>query len=84
MTDRSDVIVLLQEACRKVLGKESPLITEDLALGTDSIDSLELIEVMIEIEDRLGVRFRDTDFDGVTTVSGLVDILMARLQPVHA
>ena len=80
MTERSDVIELLQAACDQLLGAESPRVTEDLALGSDSIDSLELIEVMIELEDRLGVRFGEDDFDDVATVGELVDVLMARLQ----
>jgi acyl carrier protein len=84
MTERSELIGLLQAACDKLLGKESPTLTEDLELGTDSIDSLELIEVMIEIEDRLGIRFGEDDFDDVSNVGQLLDILMSRLESVHA
>lgn len=84
MSQRSEMLEVLQQSCDKLLGKEAPRITEDLALGTDSIDSLELIEVMIDVEDKLGVRFGESDFEDVSTVGELVDILIARVESVHA
>lgn len=83
MIERSEILALLQDAATKLLGPEAPTLTDDLELGTDSIDSLELIEVMIEVEDRVGVRFDEDEFDGVTTVGALVDILENHLRAVH-
>jgi acyl carrier protein len=47
------------------------------------IESLDLIELMICVEDAYGVVLDVEDFEGTVDVRGLIDILCVKLEPVH-
>ena len=42
------------------------------------VDSLDLVEIAVEVERAFGVRFQDRDLKGVTTVERLAELARAR------
>ena len=67
---RSDVVAAVIE----VTGLNEGQLIDDADLETLGIDSLDLIEVGMIIEERHDVQLSGEDFEGVTTFSGAVGV----------
>lgn len=69
-----DVLDLLRRSVQSVLGDEAPAITLDAELGPDGIgiDSLDLIEIVMEVEEYLGVQFENEELEGVASIEALI------------
>lgn len=59
------------------LGVDDVLVTDDLELATLGLSSLELMELVYDVEDDLGVTFREEELAGATTVGTLVAAMAA-------
>jgi acyl carrier protein len=57
------------------LGVDTSLVTDDLELATLGLSSLEIMELVYDAEDELGVVFAEEQLAEVTTVGTLVDAL---------
>ena len=78
--DRSTIVEDLQRAADEVLGEDAPTIDERLALGDDAeIDSLDLIEISMVIEERYSIAFEPSDLDGVTSIGDVVDVILGKV-----
>lgn len=51
-----------------------PMLPESRLVEDLGADSLDVVEIRIEIEDRLGVQFTDNEWDGVSTVQDAIDL----------
>jgi acyl carrier protein len=75
---RADLLRAMQVATAEVLGDDAPDITEQLELGSDhGIDSLDLIEVMMILEEEFDLVLEASDLDGSRTVADVLDSLEA-------
>jgi acyl carrier protein len=64
------------EAAEEVLGEVPGGLTEDSDLFDDlGADSLDLLEIVMALEDRLDLTADEQDFVGVKTVGEAVDVL---------
>ena len=74
------LLVILQSAVNAVLGDDAPRLDVDARLDDADvdIDSLDLIEVAMELEATLGIEFAQDQFDSVETVDQLLDVVLAR------
>lgn len=83
-TSKDDILAVLQNATREVLGDATPSIAIDSTLGSDGlgIDSLDLIEIMMEVEARLSIELDKVDVEGIRTVDGLVSVIELKLSTV--
>lgn len=61
------------------LGVDDALVTDDLELATLGLSSLELMELVYDVEDDLGVTFREEELGDATTVGKLVTAMAADL-----
>lgn len=59
------------------LGVEDALVTDDLELATLGLSSLELMELVYDVEDDLGVTFREEELGDATTVGRLIAAMAA-------
>ena len=53
-------------------------LTPDATLESLGIASLDIISIVFALEEKFGLVLEQTDFEGVTTVSGLVDLIVAK------
>jgi acyl carrier protein len=77
----SDAVVAVHEALvprlAAALGVDSGLVTDDLELATLGLSSLELMELVYDVEDDLSVTFREDELAGASTVGSLVAAMAA-------
>jgi acyl carrier protein len=59
---------------------EPARLVPEATLGELDIDSLDLAEFKMVVEDRYGVQFERDDFAGVTTVGHALDLMVARIR----
>ena len=73
--DSESLLALLQQVFDDLFD-DPPILDESTRLGTDTdIDSLDLIEVSLELEERLGISFDDVDLQELQQTSDVLDVL---------
>jgi acyl carrier protein len=76
--DRSAALAALRTAAVDVLSVEESQVTEDASFADDlDADSLDLVELVMQLEDSLDVKIEEDDLSGVTTVKDAVDLILA-------
>jgi acyl carrier protein len=76
--DRADALTALRTAAVEVLSVEESQVTEDASFADDlDADSLDLVELVMQLEDSLDVKIEEDDLSGVTTVRDAVDLIIA-------
>jgi acyl carrier protein len=74
--DRDQLLEILREATVPVLGCEPDLVTEAAHFADDlDADSLALVEIIMAIEDQLGIQVPEAELKDVRTVGSAIDLL---------
>ena len=75
-TDSYDeaVIEALRSALDEVMGIPLDMETLDVPLSDAGIDSLDLIETVMVVEEGLGISTSESDFEGVTTLRQAIEV----------
>ena len=77
---RDDVLAHLREAGAEILGVDAAAITEDARFKDDlEADSLDLVEVVMALEERLDMTIPEEALEDVTTVGNAIDVVLDRL-----
>jgi acyl carrier protein len=77
---REDVLGTVRDIAVEVLGVEAAMVTEEANLKDDlGADSLDLVEVVMALEERLDVSIPEEELDGIKTVGQAVDAVVAKL-----
>ena len=71
----TDVGGFLRPRLATALGVAPDLVTDDLELATLGLSSLEVMEIVYDAEDELGIVFPEEALESVTTVGGLIAAL---------
>lgn len=53
---------------------------EDDSLKNIGLDSLDLVEVMLEIEDTLGIEFESEEISELTTLKSVLDLINSKIK----
>ena len=77
MNERVLILERLQAAAEDVLGQDAPRLTEDTALSTETIDSLDLLEILMIIEDQEGTVIDGDAVTDVTDIRGVIDVIQS-------
>jgi acyl carrier protein len=79
MISREELLQRFKAIASKVAEREVALTSADTAIADLGLDSLNLLEIIGEMEKELRVRIPDDQLVGITTVAQLVDLVYKRL-----
>ena len=76
---REEIFEQVKGVLVEQLGIEESEITEEASFQEDlDADSLDLVELIMELEDQFGVKISDEDAQGIQTVGQAVEYISAR------
>ena len=77
---RDEVLGALREVATEVLDVEADAVTEDATFKDDlGADSLDLVEVVMALEERLDISIPEEDLADIKTVGQAADVVLAKL-----
>jgi len=77
--DRAQALSELQSILVEQLGVDRSEVVETASFQQDlNADSLDLVEMIMEMEDKFGVKIPDEDAEKIGTVGDAVDYIVAR------
>ena len=78
--DRAEVAERLKEVLVTELGLDADKITEDASFEEDlEVDSLGVVELLMALEDEIGVKIPDEEAENIHTVGQAVDLVHSKL-----
>ncbi len=77
--DRAQALSELQSILVEQLGVDASEVVETASFSEDlNADSLDLVEMIMEMEDKFGVKIPDEEAEKIVTVGDAVDYIVAR------
>lgn len=78
--DRNEAFVKFKETTVKVLHVDGEKIVEEATFAGDlDIDSLDLVELVMALEDEFGVNVPEGELEGVETVGAAFELIYGKL-----
>jgi acyl carrier protein len=78
MVDRAQALSELQSILVEQLGVDASEVIETASFQEDlNADSLDLVEMIMEMEDKFGVKIPDEEAEKIVTVGNAVDYIVA-------
>ena len=76
---RVEILQKMQLVIQEQMGKEDIVLTEDTKLDDLGVDSIELMEFIINLEDEFALEISDDTIDHMVKVADLLDYLSGEL-----
>ncbi|ARC48728.1 acyl carrier protein [Streptococcus sp. HMSC064H09] len=76
---RVEILQKMQLVIKEQMGKEDIVLTEETKLDDLGVDSIELMEFIINLEDEFALEISDDTIDHMVKVADLLDYLSEKL-----
>ena len=73
-----NTIETLQQAIKKELGRDLGTLTKDTSFEELALDSLDVVQMVMAIEEAFDIEIDDADVENLKTVGQLLDYIEAR------
>ena len=78
--DRATVLSMLSEVASEILGVDASAVTETANFKDDlDADSLDLVEVVMALEEKLDIAIPEEDLADIATVGQAADVVLGKL-----
>lgn len=78
--NRNDVLGTIREVAVDILGVEADAVSETSSFKDDlGADSLDLVEVVMALEERLDIAIPEEELSDIATVGQAIDIVVAKV-----
>jgi len=78
--NRTDIVDAVYDACVEILKVDKADLSEATAFADDlDADSLALVEVVMELEERFDLRIPEDELEGVATIGAAADLVAGHL-----
>jgi acyl carrier protein len=78
---KDEILAKLRDILVDQLGVDAAAVTLEASFADDlDADSLDLVELIMELEDQFGVKISDEEAQSITTVGAAVDFIAERVQ----
>ena len=78
--DRDAVFVILKSSAAEVLGVDESAVTEAAKFKDDlDADSLDLVELVMALEEKLDISVPEEDLEGIETVGQALDLVAGKV-----
>ena len=78
--DRNEIFAILKSSAVEVLGVDEGQVTEDARFKDDlDADSLDLVELVMALEEKLDISVPEEDLEGIDTVGKALDLVAGKV-----
>ena len=78
--NREEILATLKDIAAEVLGVDAAAVTEEATFKEDlGADSLDLVEVVMALEEKLDITIPEEELADIKTVGQAIDVVLGRL-----
>jgi len=83
--ERAEILKKIQEILLEKLGKAVEVVSEEDRFEKDlGLDSLDVIDLVMFVEDVYGIRIEDEEIENLSRVRDLVDLTLRKLEEMES